>query len=339
MACKKYISCLNISHSVRRTDGRGDLANAGLTKSRFRDKIPLSWIIFQTDGGVITFAGQAVWKLRRRDGWLLLATTLELYLCMYPVRHNNRTRWRKTGLSGLGGSGIAPTWFVWFLAVVLLVSAGAAYRVLASRLERLTSGIALPVPLDNYPKRIRQWVGEDVPIPVNVQEAAGNDAFVNRLYRSRSGNEWVNVYIAYTAHPRTMRGHRPRICYPAGGWIHDRTESAEFTSNLGRTLPCLVHRFHRPAPDHDETVVLNFYIVNGRVTCDDSVFSGVGWRTPNIEGDPARYVTQVQISSVLENSTRAAAADMADLIFEFFPDEDGRVKAAENDQPAKGPPQ
>ncbi|MHC4356358.1 MAG: exosortase-associated EpsI family protein, partial [Planctomycetota bacterium] len=101
-------------------------------------------------------------------------------------------------------------WFVWLLAVVLLVSAGAAYRVLASRLERLTSGITLPVSLDAYPKRIRQWVGEDVPIPVNVQEVAGNDAFVNRLYRSKSGKEWANVYIAYTAHPRTMRGHRPR---------------------------------------------------------------------------------------------------------------------------------
>ncbi|MHC4167944.1 MAG: exosortase-associated EpsI family protein, partial [Planctomycetota bacterium] len=163
----------------------------------------------------------------------------------------------------------------------------------------------------------------------------GNDAFVNRLYRSKSGKEWANVYIAYTAHPRTMRGHRPRICYVAGGWVHDGTERSEFTSSLGRKLPCLIHRFHRPAPDHEETVVLNFYIVNGRLTCDDRVFSGVGWRTPNIEGDLARYVTQVQISSVLENSTRAAAEDMAELIFDFFPDEDGQVKAVEYYEPVK----
>ena len=255
------------------------------------------------------------------------------YHDMSPVRDKNRAKGTRAGLSARGLIGSTPMWFVWLLAVVLLVSAGTAYRVLASRLELLTSGITLPVPLDAYPKRIRQWVGEDVPIPVNVQEAAGNDAFVNRLYRSKSGKEWANVYIAYTAHPRTMRGHRPRICYVAGGWVHDGTERAEFTSSLGRELPCLIHRFHRPAPDHDETVVLNFYIVNGRITCDDRVFSGVGWRTPNIEGDPARYVTQVQISSVLENSTRAAAEDMAELIFDFFPDEDGRVKAVEYFEP------
>jgi len=58
-------------------------------------------------------------------------------------------------------------------------------------------------------------------------------------------------------------------------------------------------------------------------------FSGVGWRTPNIEGNPARYVAQVQISSIIENSIRTAAKDMTDLILEFFPDENGRVGAAE----------
>ena len=202
-------------------------------------------------------------------------------------------------------------------------------QTLASRLELVASSTMLPVPLDAYPKRIDQWVGEDVPIPSSIQQVAGNDAFVNRLYKNRASNEWVNVYIAYTAHPRTMLGHRPRICYEAGGWIHDGTESGQFTSRTGRKLSCLIHRFHRPAPDHEETVVLNFYIVNGQLTCDYRVFSGVGWRIPNIDGDPARYVTQVQISSALENSTRAAARDMAELIFDFFPDEDDQVKAVE----------
>ena len=180
-----------------------------------------------------------------------------------------------------------------------------------------------------YPKRIEQWLGEDVPIPASIQQVAGNDAFVNRLYKNRASNEWVNVYIAYTAHPRTMLGHRPRVCYVAGGWVHDSTESGQFTALTGRKLSCLIHRFHRPAPNYEEMVVLNFYIVNGRLTCDHRVFSGVGWRVPNIDGDPARYVAQIQISSVLENSTRAAAREMTELIFDFLPDEDDQVKALE----------
>jgi hypothetical protein len=248
---------------------------------------------------------------------------------MYPL--GDKRRAEKMELSPLAGSlaGKTPVWFVWLLAASLLTGAGAVYRVLASRLELVASSITLPVPLDAYPKRIGRWLGEDVPIPLNVQQVAGNDAFVNRLYKNRTGNEWVNVYIAYTAHPRTMLGHRPRVCHVAAGWIHDVTESGEFASRTGRKLPCLIHHFHRPAPEHEEMVVLNFYVVNGRLTPDERVFSGVGFRTPNIDGDPARYVAQVQISSALENSVRKAAYDMAELMLEFLPDENGQVAAVE----------
>ncbi|MEA3224545.1 MAG: exosortase-associated EpsI family protein [Planctomycetota bacterium] len=255
---------------------------------------------------------------------------------MYPVRHKHRTERIELSRSARRVTGKTLVWSVWLLAVLLLTSAGIMYRAMATRLDRIVNSVTLPVSLDAYPRRIEQWVGEDVPIPLNIQQAAGNDAFVNRLYRNQASKEWVNVYIAYSARPRTMLGHRPRICYVAGGWTHDGTQTAQFTSRTGKELPCLVHRFHRPAPEHEETVVLNFYIVNGQLTCDDRVFTGVGWRTPNIGGDPARYVAQVQISSMLENSTLAAARDMAELIFDFFPDENGQVKAVEYVEPPMG---
>ena len=255
---------------------------------------------------------------------------------MYPVRDKHRTE--RARLFSLYGrvAGRTPVWFVWVLALLLLTGTGIVYRAVASRLERIAKSVTLPVSLDAFPKEIGHWVGDNVPIPANIQRVAGNDAFVNRLYRNRVSNEWVNVYVAYSAHPRTMLGHRPRICYVAGGWIHDGTEQTHFTSRGGKELGCLVHRFHRPAPEHEETVVLNFYVVNGRTTWDDSVFTGVGWRTPNIDGDLARYVTQVQISSTLENSVRSAASDMTELILDFFPDEDGRVRAVEYVEPSRG---
>lgn len=253
---------------------------------------------------------------------------------MYPLRHKDRTGRVRLSGSARRTAGKTPMWFVCLLAFLLLTGAGIAYRALASRL--IGNSVTLPVSLDAYPRQIEQWVGEDVPIPPNIQQVAGNDAFVNRLYRNRVSNEWVNVYVAYSARPRTMLGHRPRICYVAGGWIHDGTMTSRFVSRKGKELSCLIHRFHRPAPGYEETVVLNFYIVNGRLTCDDRVFSGVGWRTPNVEGDPARYVTQVQISSTLENSVRAAARDIAELIFDFFPDENGQVRALEYIEPSRG---
>ena len=226
--------------------------------------------------------------------------------------------------------GTASVWLVWMVTVMLLISCGITYRVLATRLRLVVdTPVALPMLLTALPRRIGPWFGQDVPIPPNIQRATGNDASLKRLYTNETNNQWVNLYIAYTAHPRTMLGHRPRICYIAGGWVHDSTISTTMISNTGREVPCLIHRFHRPAPSNEEIIVLNFYIVNGQLTSDDRVFSGVGWRTPNINGDPARYVTQVQVSSVLENSVRAAAEEMVELILDFFPDEDGRVRAVE----------
>jgi hypothetical protein len=77
----------------------------------------------------------------------------------------------------------------------------------------------------------------------------------------------------------------------------------------------------------DQTVILNFYVLNGQITADEDDFSGPFSRRPNIGRDPARYVAQIQISSVLENSVRTAAGDMTDMILSFLPDENGQVRA------------
>ncbi len=207
------------------------------------------------------------------------------------------------------------------LSLVLLILFGTAYRILASRLKVVVeTAIELPVPLRNFPIEVGGWIGKDVPIPANIQRVAGNDDFLNRLYINKPNNEWANVYVAYTARPRSMLGHRPQVCYVGGGWVHDSTERTEVIADSGREIPCLVHYFHMPGPVNEERVVLNFYIVNGQLTNDESSFSAVGWRTPNIAGNAARYVAQVQISSVLENSVRSAAEDMTELILDFFPE-------------------
>jgi hypothetical protein len=248
---------------------------------------------------------------------------------MYPIIYKFFFRRPEVFYSNIS-TGKTPALFVWILAFLLLIFAGITYRVLASHLKVIVSTpVTLPVPLSAFPEQIGNWVGQDVEIPPNIRRVAGNDASLNRLYKNTLNNQWANMYIAYTARPRTMLDHRPRICYVGGGWAHDDTQSTKITSNTGREFPCLIHRFHRPAPEHEATVVLNFYIVNGQITTNESVFSGLGWRTPNIAGDPARYVAQVQMSSVLENSVRIATVDMIEPILDFLPDENGKVQAVE----------
>ncbi len=215
----------------------------------------------------------------------------------------------------------------------MIILSGIAYRVLASRLKLVVgTPINLPVPLSAFPAQIGNWVGKDLSIPSTTKEYMekhfAND-FLSRRYINAATKAWADVYIVYcSSRPSGILGHRPRVCYPAHGWVHDSTEPSQFISWTNKQIPCLIHRFHKPAPAYDQTVILNFYILNGQIITDENNFSGTLGRRPNIAGDPARYVAQVQISSVLENSIRTAAIDMTELILNFFPDENGRVRAA-----------
>ena len=223
-------------------------------------------------------------------------------------------------------------WFIWILAILLLVTSGLTYRLLASHMELLfDTPISLPVPLNSFPAKIGDWAGTDLPIPNITQEYMEKnfaDDFLSRRYVNSATGAWADVYIVYcSSRPGGIVGHQPRVCYPANGWDHDVTEPSQFISRAGRQIPCLLHRFHKSAPTYEQTVILNFYILNGQITADEDDFSGFWGRRPNIAGDPARYVAQIQISSVLENSIREVAKDMTDLILDFFPDEKGEVRS------------
>ncbi|MBW8042180.1 MAG: exosortase-associated EpsI family protein [Planctomycetes bacterium] len=228
--------------------------------------------------------------------------------------------------------GKISTRFIWILAILLLVSSGITYRLLASHMELLfDTPTSLSVPLSAFPTQIGNWVGRDLAIPNITKEYMEEnfaDDFLSRRYVNSATGAWADVYVVYcSSRPGGILGHRPQVCYPANGWIHDVTEQSQFISNAGRQMPCLIHRFHKPYPVHEQTVVLNFYILNGQLTADENDFSGPWGRRPNIAGYPARYVAQVQISSVLKNSIRTAAKDMTDLILDFLPGENRRVRA------------
>jgi len=219
------------------------------------------------------------------------------------------------------------------LAVVLLAAGGAAYRVLAPRWQGTGQRtIRLPVALDQLPLTLGNWVGRDAPIPATTQEYMRKnfaDDYVSRRYSSRAAGAWADLYVVYcSSRPAGILGHKPEVCYPSNGWISDSKSLSEFVSGTGSKTPCLLQRFHKPVPNYQEAVVLSFYVVNGQIATEERAFSGLMGRNPNIAGDPARYVAQVQISSAYENSVRRAAVDMADAILDFLPDKNGLVKAA-----------
>lgn len=228
-------------------------------------------------------------------------------------------------------TGQVPVWLIWILALFLLISAGVSYRALES--FTFETVINLPIPLNTFPVSIGNWIGIDLSIPSITREYMKKnfaDDYISRRYINSKTQAWADVYIVYCAsRPGGMLGHQPQVCYPGNGWIHNSTEKSQFLTREGREIPCLIHRFHKPAPSYDETVILNFYIVNGQLATNQGGFSGLWGRRFNLTKNPARYVAQVQISSALENSIRSAAKDMAELILDLLPDKNGKVSASE----------
>ncbi len=240
--------------------------------------------------------------------------------------YRNRTNcgvWRgASSLSHRRSWGGTPVWLSALVAVVLLVTAGVAYRAMAARLfGGALTPVKLPVPLQQVPEQIGGWAGQDRPIPENIlayMKQNFADDYVSRRYANEKEGVWADLYVVYcSSRPGGILGHQPRVCFPGNGWIHDETTSSQIVSGSGRPIDCLVHRFHNPA--YQQVVVVNFYVLNGQITLNERDFSGFWGRRPNLSGNPARYVAQVQISSNLEHSARTAAAQMADILLAFLP--------------------
>ncbi|MBN1125005.1 MAG: exosortase-associated EpsI family protein [Sedimentisphaerales bacterium] len=224
-----------------------------------------------------------------------------------------------------------PSFRLYLFASILLVGFGIVYRLIGD----VGSGrIELPVPLREMPMDVGDWEGEDWPLSEVILNVADNDDYVSRFYVNNDSGLSASLYVAYTARPRTMLGHRPTICYVGAGWAHDKTVPDEFVTSSGRRVPCLIHNFHRPMQS-GEVVVMNFYIANGKLTNDEGTISGLGWRTPNISGDIARYVAQVQIASVREVAVRELAAVVTEEILRYLPDENAEIAAAKDVTPSQ----
>lgn len=158
-------------------------------------------------------------------------------------------------------------------------------------------------------------------ITESLIKATGNDDYIIRKYNNSETGQSINLYIGFSARPLNMRGHTPVGCYPANGWVHDDTSSEQVLLVSGRSLPCLIHRFHKPYPAVNNIVILNYYIVDGHSVKTEEAFYGLKYRMVNYSRKVNRYVTQVQISSQMANSVIDAASEFCDVISEFFPEE------------------
>jgi EpsI family protein len=206
------------------------------------------------------------------------------------------------------------------LTVVFLLCSGWLYRQSAIQLHALSGVTVMPnIPLNRFPYEMGSWHGTDQPISETVLKVAANDDYLSRIYSDPHRRLHASLYVAYTAEPRRMLGHRPRVCYVGSGWAHESSEEQVFETNTGRIIPCLIHRFYKTGLDYRSVFVLNFYIVNGELTSDHRQFSGLRWRRPKLTDGQPDYVAQVQVSSVSEAAAKNLAREFTDEILQHFP--------------------
>jgi len=240
--------------------------------------------------------------------------------------------------SSLDGT-VSRVWLAGALAIFLLILAGVAFRVAAAKFSwTIGEPVKLPIPLREIPTQIDGWVGTDRPIRAVTDEylrANYADDYVSRLYVHAAAMLSANVYVVYcSSRPAGIIGHQPLVCYPAHGWVHEQTAESEFVCNSGRRIQCEIHQF-LDRQTYQQEVVLSFYVVNGRTTVREKDFSSILGRRPNLSGDYARYIAQVQISASCalpessERSVKAAARSLDDTLLMYLPDSDGRVAAAD----------
>lgn len=221
-----------------------------------------------------------------------------------------------------------------FLGMIVLVASGLVYRQVSANIDKGTIHVDVSLNLKSFPISVYGWDGKDLEIPsttVSYMRENFADDYLSRRYYNEKKRAYADVYVVYcTTRPASIIGHKPQVCYVNTGWIQDEgsPQGRTFTTRSGKKLPCLIHRMHRPAGQYAEVVILNFYVVNGQVVTNEREFLGLIGRKPNIGGKEAKYVSQIQISSVYENNVFEAAQDMVDTLFEWLPDEEGTVKAA-----------
>ena len=206
------------------------------------------------------------------------------------------------------------------VAIILLITAGTVYRYAVGLVDLVSEPTNLKNPLKDFPIIVGNWTGTDTPIAENILKVADNDDYLMRNYKNSVTGQSVNLYIAFSARPSTMRGHRPKVCYPGSGWVHDNSSKEDVSLGSGRSLSCLMHRFHKSSPGSGNVVVLNYYILDGHLTTNENAFAGLKYRMVNYSAKAHKYVTQVQISSSMTNSVITAASEFGDLILEFFTD-------------------
>lgn len=223
-------------------------------------------------------------------------------------------------------------------ACVFMFAMGWGYRVLAARLAAPVD--AKPISASavaRFPLEIGVWTGQEKPVDPNLVARTDTDAHISRVYSRGGGMDVVSLWVACGVRTRDLMPHRPEVCYTGSGWTLREHKAVELPIANGGTLPCNVMRFSRGTLGVQSTMVLYYYIVDGKYCRDVSE-----WRY-NLKA--IGYVAQVQVvapvsagqtADSVERLVSAFAVDSAVPLVELFDDSQDPAGSGEAHGPIEG---
>lgn len=189
----------------------------------------------------------------------------------------------------------------------ILLCAGAASRVLESRLNRRGGSVAIaPAALRAIPMQLGDWRGEDTPLSRAVVEATDAEVVLNRTYARTDAGALpgaVEMFVGYGGRFRDLVPHRPEVCFPGAGWnlVTQRTESVELAHD--HAARCRIYHFSKGGLGREQMAVLSLFVIDGHFAPDLAALR----LHPLRPRGPAPFIARVQLSLASPDPEKAEA--------------------------------
>jgi len=134
-----------------------------------------------------------------------------------------------------------------FTALLLMV-AWASFRgggASSEKIEAYHDAVAAHV--EEIPRVVGPWSGQDVAIQPAAQQLLSPNAVLQRRYENIDTGEVVQLLIVHCKNTKDMIGHYPPRCYPNAGWGYEAETDREAIEIefQGRPMPATRYRFTR----------------------------------------------------------------------------------------------
>lgn len=174
----------------------------------------------------------------------------------------------------------------------------------------------LATPLDQLPRELNDWTGEEIELSESVVRVAGADAYLRRDYRRPNG-EAVALYIAFYGSVKDRIPHGPTVCYPYQGWSERLNELISIPSQA-EGFPELRLRKLLYSKAGAQMAVLYWYAANGRQQVD-TTWQKFTAAFRDLIGGGGAYVLQLMVSAPATGREQDVFARLEDFIRIAFP--------------------